>query len=194
MSMFHLDYKLAYVHIPKTGGTSIEAVLSATPGRIIRMGPHDTADTMSRWLLDVWAGCLTFTFVRNPWDRMVFIFFAYPYSLEYTSFHEFVLDWEKWWPTTQHKGQWGYVCDNNGIVKVGFVGRFSRLQQDFNTICERSGAPVVELPHKLAGRHAPYWQYYTKETMKIIGKLYAKDIEIFKYTFPVDGLRVEHTQ
>lgn len=63
--------KVFYIHIPKTGGTSIERSNIFTP---FTMGHHDYSyftSLLSRNIVDY----KCFTTVRNPWDRLASAFF-----------------------------------------------------------------------------------------------------------------------
>lgn len=96
MPVFH-DLKCIYVHIPKTGGTSIEAALGILGDwnventlnmfGLIKSPNLKEKKFLSKFLQHLTAAQLRdvlgnqfelyyrFTFVRNPWDRMVSIFF-----------------------------------------------------------------------------------------------------------------------
>ncbi len=77
-------YKFIFVHIQKTGGSSIEYVLRQFDPTALREIPHERDP--QNWLkgrhvfarqirdyvgLKVWNSYFKFAFVRNPWDRLV---------------------------------------------------------------------------------------------------------------------------
>ena len=62
---------------------------------------------------------------------------------------------------------------------VDFVGRFERLEQDWNFLQEKFGLPG--LPHQNRSRHVDYHEAYTPELAAIAAKRYARDIELFSY-------------
>jgi len=89
-------HNFAFVHVPKTGGTSVCYALwphadhvdhhwanrwlthfgirvnHLAPHRLKKFRTHTTADTLRRNLpADVFAGMFKFAFVRNPWDLLV---------------------------------------------------------------------------------------------------------------------------
>jgi hypothetical protein len=145
---------------------------------------------------DVWQTYFKFAFARNPWDLAV------------SNFH-FLREMFKQHPTTQQtdpdiafvvsvvdfanyiralpyfaekSDQYSQLSDAQGNLLVDFVGRFERLEQDFATICERVGLTLT-LPHMNRGPRGSYRGYYTAETRDIVGRLYARDLEAFGYTF-----------
>jgi hypothetical protein len=66
---------------------------------------------------------------------------------------------------------------------VDFVGRFEMFQADYDILCNRIELPLQQLPHLNKSTHGHYSEYYDTETKELVGKLYAKDIELFKYKF-----------
>lgn len=63
--------KIGFVHIQKTGGSTIEFILSKHISDFQNVGSkHSTVREAAR-KIDNWDTYFSFTFVRNPWDRLV---------------------------------------------------------------------------------------------------------------------------
>jgi transposase len=63
--------KFAFIHIQKTGGSSVEELLRVTVPDITHYGPRHMGAGHARKTLEDWEERFTFAFVRNPWDRLV---------------------------------------------------------------------------------------------------------------------------
>ena len=171
-----------FVHIPKTGGQSIELVflglhgltwntrapLLLRPNDDPALGPpvlaHLTAEDYTRLghvSADDWERWFTFAFVRNPYDRLLS---EYRYShrerpaREWPSFRSWVLEhfpkpgWSD--PYNHVRPQVDYIYSTDGVQLVDFVGRFERISQDWPVICDRLGIEVP-LPHRNRTRTLP---------------------------------------
>jgi len=154
--------RCAFVHIPKTGGTSVErSALFAD----VRCGGHTGVQDFLKVLGARRTEFYLFTFVRNPWDRLVS---AFEYmsrgggtggdkaiSDEYLrrfngNFGEFVeaLTEEPDLLNLEHfRPQIKYVENDQGYVEVDYIGRFERLSSDFDQICARVGCQGTRLQH-----------------------------------------------
>ena len=66
--MISHKHKFIFVHIPKTGGTSIESLFIRNAHIKDVPGKHHMVRNLDGELLKKY---FAFTFVRNPWDRMV---------------------------------------------------------------------------------------------------------------------------
>ena len=75
------------------------------------------------------------------------------------------------------------LTDEQGNVIVDVVGRFERLQQDFDAVCDRVGLDRAVLPHANKTDHDPYWKYYDEESKQIVAELFSRDIAHFTYSF-----------
>lgn len=128
-----------------------------------------------------------FTFVRNPWARQVSAYFflhwthaADPSHPEHVKFADFCR-----MKTMIHQ----YNCCRHHHppppppIPFDFVGRVEHLQNDFDTLCDKLGLRRMTVPHINTIKHADYREYYNDETRKIIAEKYARDIELFGYTF-----------
>lgn len=71
-----------------------------------------------------------------------------------------------------------------GPLEVDFIGRFEKIDEDFDHIAGRLGLDV-SLPRRNAGTSRPrdYRQLYTDRTAEIVAKAYARDIALFGYDF-----------
>ena len=144
---------------------------------------------------------LKFTFVRNPWSRMIsnYIYWTTnPARISQLS--------DVWQMTRANNGNlWKRKIENlNDFLdmtkklnnhhwepqinfcknfKMDFIGRFENLQQDINIVCDKIGIPRKQLPHTNNSKHKHYTEYYDDETRSIVAERYVKDIEYFGYKF-----------
>ena len=180
--------KFIFVHIGKTGGTSIEHTLNPnvnksqsvkTQGNTEFKGKHWVASNYKRKYRDIFDLYFKFTFVRNPWELEVSL----------CKWFEMIGD-NKFRPFKQHinrrQGNMGFtrfMCDKKGNNLLDFIGKFENLQEDFNYVCDKIGIPQQQLPHINKSKHKHYTEYYDDETKQIVAEKYAKDIEYFGYEF-----------
>ena len=63
--------KYIFIHIPRTGGSSIEHTLYGQDWWLVdRKSKHLIASTAKKVYSEYWDDYFKFAFVRNPWDRM----------------------------------------------------------------------------------------------------------------------------
>jgi Sulfotransferase family len=193
-----------FVHVQKTGGNSVRTALGAD---IFDPYKHFFA----RELRDIhgeatWESCFKFTFVRNPWDRLVSWWSMIDEARDYVdptqppngffgyvlerarSFEEFLLHCRDEIIDSDgrkhiFRNQIDYLVDDSGRIIVDFVGRYERLQESFDEISRRLGRTPVELPRTNVSRHRDYREYYTPALAEIVAGHYARDIEAFGYRF-----------
>jgi sulfotransferase famil protein len=202
--MISADKRWIFVHVQKTGGNSIRSALSV---EVNDARKHFLARELREIYGEtVWKNSFKFAFVRNPWDRLVSWWSIidggrdpsgatavpnnfFGYVLQHArSFEEFVSCCTDEIVDTDgrkriFRNQIDYLIDEHGAVIVDFIGRFEKLQDDFDEVTSRLGMPRVELPRTNASRHAAYTDYYTSATAETVGRLYAKDIATFGYRF-----------
>lgn len=206
------EYKCIFVHIPKTAGQSIEHFflrrlgLSWEDRSNVLMRYNDNPklgpERLAHLTAAEYVGCghitqaefaefFKFTFVRNPWARLVseYEYRGLPRAL---SFRDFLL---RGLPPPGLSDayrhiipQANFIFDRNGGQMVDFVGRFERLQQDFDIVCNRLGIAESTLPHVNASgnttiRRRKYTEYYDRELADRVAAMYARDIETFGYRF-----------
>lgn len=131
-----------------------------------------------------------FTFVRNPWDRMVSnwkMFTTTPERIEQLrslanripqNFEEFVsialtIDNHHWIPQVQFL-----------IMPVDFIGRVENMDKDIQHVADCIGVSVNNVTHHNASSNQTHYSHhYTPELIERVGNYYAEDIERFGYTF-----------
>ena len=70
--MISHEYRCIFIHIPRTGGSSIEkALVGRNWWSISKETKHITASQAREVYGDYWGKYFKFSFVRNPWDRCV---------------------------------------------------------------------------------------------------------------------------
>jgi hypothetical protein len=206
------EHAFVFVHIPKTGGTSIEEALSRCGVKLALIG-MSTEEERGRlgitepWLHHIpavelrrilgasrWDSYFSFAFVRNPWDRLV--------SLYHFLHKQFAArpDLQQAFPaiaarlkTSRTFGEWlaagaspapqlDLIVDPDGRKLVDFVGRYEHLERDFGYVQRRIGV-TASLPHLLRSQHPPYRDCYDDETRELVARNYRRDIEAFGYQF-----------
>ncbi len=189
-------HRCIFVHVPKTGGMSVTKALFGNSS-----GGHRTvAEYKQIFGEPTFSNYFKFTFVRNPWDRLVSGYFYLKYGKtakidrewaerhlsRYNDFGAFVRDWvtPKNIYTEKHlRPQCTFLCDGRLAHEVDFLGRFENLRDDFGHVRRILGGIGSDLEHLNASKRYDYRQYYTDETRAIVAEAYRTDIELFGYEF-----------
>ena len=204
-----------FVHIPKTGGTSLalaleeramkdDMMLGDTPKAVKRRRKLKDVKAAGRlWkhstLADIEglvsradiAEMLTFTLVRNPYDRLVsYYHWLREQSFEHpavsvakaTSFSAFLQD-----PFITHSLQTApygsYMRDGTGTEYASHFIRLEHFEEDAAPLWEHLGF-TLELPRvNASGRVADYAQYYGAGDADRVAEICAEDIARFGYRF-----------
>ena len=213
------QYRCLFVHIPKTGGTSIEKTLGMFRDRVDQQdacamfGNIELKATFPVAPVSDFLQHLTlqeallfdrdnnrlheyfkFTWVRNPWDRMVSAFsnkdqnlleMARHQGIELAgaTFDEFVA----MTGTIRHSHLMPmshYLQPGESGMGVDFIGRFENFATDFERLCTLIGASVP-LPHENRSRSTRdhYRSYYSDWSRTEIAKRYELDAGLFGYRF-----------
>lgn len=195
---YHHKYKTIYIHIPKCAGQSIERALFNE-----KVG-HNALWHYQLYNTDLLNKYFKFTFVRNPWDRLVSGYFFLkkggrnPVDKSWSqrmlsnvnSFEEFIYSLgkdKKYRKKVLAKGhfipQYKFITDFRGKIGVDFLGHVENINQDFNFIKNKLGIYTAELGHNNRSNHNNYKDYYNSEMIEIVRKIYKKDIELLNYIF-----------
>lgn len=204
------DKRMLFVHVQKTGGSTVETVLrntipdaesvSGLPGSRharLRAALREHPDYREFW---------TFGFVRNPWARMWSWYsmierrgqtakqgnervrlrversdFWSSVLAEIPDFEAFVLKGPDRFPRL-HVPQITYLRAKGRTAD--FIGRTERLDADLAVACEHIGIPApVAVPRHNAGPGGDWRAHYTPEMRQRVADLYALDLRMFGYEF-----------
>ena len=208
--------RFIFVHIPKTGGTSVAHALEqramkddiligdtpkakrrkarlrelAAAGRVWK---HSTLRDMAG-VIDP-ADHFVFTIVRNPWDRAV----SYYHWLQTQSFHHPAVDRAQALTFSDflHHAQTqaafrsqpypSYVTDAAGQVRCDLFARLEHLEEDLAPLWAHLGF-VCQVGRENASQRVADWRgYYTDQDAAIIADVCANDIAAFGYAFDPAG-------
>jgi hypothetical protein len=210
-------HQFLFVHIAKTGGTSVRAALAPllwrdplfwltvpcrrlshlTGHRSVTKFPRHAKVVAAKEMLpqEIFERLYKFAFVRNPWDLQVSSYHHLrrerPHLIahvkDFAGFVRFKLDPER--PYQYHLDtsielQSDYLKDLSGKIVVDFMGRYERLQEDFDQVCERIGIAKKALPHKRQAKDRDdYRKYYDDATAELVARHFKPDIEALGYRF-----------
>jgi len=181
--------KFSFIHINKTGGSSIEKAL-----RVPLI--HETALTFrDRIGQKRWDERFSFAIVRNPWDRAV-SHFHYRRMTNQAGLGDNPMAFKEWLkrvyiervPELMNEEkmfftQADWVCDEQGRIMVDYIGRFEHLQESWDRICEHLQREKTLLPHVKKSSRGNFRDYYDAESRQIIADFFRPDIELFGYSF-----------
>ena len=188
-----------FVHIPKCAGTSVLKVLFANEAKLhwklsyyrLAFSPEQFRDFYK------------FTFVRNPWDRLVSGYhymrdggepgvqsdldWAERHIRPYADFDDFVLHGLarpeiRRWLTFVPQHEFVTLPWRRG-PQVDFIGKVEHMEQDFRQVAERLGKSVPLETHNRSQRGADYHSYYSLRTRAIVERYYGEDIKMFGYEY-----------
>lgn len=191
--MINHKHKFIFIHTEKTGGTSIEKCFIDNADEVdVEYKHHDVWFYFENF--KEFDDYFKFSIVRNPWDRLVSAYHFYSELNEFT-FEEFIGKIGNGeeigkFPYTSYIDYAIKPCFHKiqieGNIVVDFVGKFEKLQKEFDYVCEQIGVGTVKLPHvkkTLHERPTHYTEYYNEEMIKIVEKVYVSDITRFDYKF-----------
>jgi hypothetical protein len=146
----------------------------------------------------VWEQIFVFTFVRNPWDRILSLYHYVKQRddiLNDMEFRDYICAISNFIETgkgslfREHEYYYlsasDYIVDASGKILVDFIGKFENRNDDLKIIAQKIGCKQLgKLKINKSDRiNKHYSEYYDQETQAIVRKIYSKDIELFDYKF-----------
>jgi hypothetical protein len=181
--------KLLFIHISRTGGTSVETALVGSDWwHIDPESKHLSASQTRTFYGDAcWAKYRKFSIVRNPWDRITSMWSTGWWNKRRTSFlggrpasfRDFIRELRPHPHERYRTLSYGKILDE----PLDYVLRFESLQEDFSAMCRDLRLDEVQLPHVEHRKRLPYRAYYDEESAQLVRDLFAADIKAYGYRF-----------
>ena len=199
--------KFVFVHLYKTGGTSVrrclekydaaykihhwaKSKLTSKPVFNSRIAhKHATAQTIRETIgAEVFDQYFSFCFVRNPWAWQVSL---YHYVLKDPSHNQHELfkgfqgfdEYLDWRCDGNVQFQKDYLVDGQNKQIVKFIGRMENLDEDFQTICETLGLSLPAPPHLNQSVSEGYRSFYSQRAEAMLAEAFKPDIDFLGYQF-----------
>ena len=147
---------------------------------------------------------LKFSFVRNPYDRLISAWKMFTKGMENSvwktpdnldgnlslvAFIKIAMDESISYhdrSTLEGKLRHHAIPQThpyNCLKEADFVGHFENLEEDFGKVCETLHIPYTGLPHWNITDHSDYRSYYDEESKALADKFLKEDIETLGYSF-----------
>ena len=210
--MISFSHNFIFIHIPKTGGNSIQSVLAAySEDEIVKTHGHQ--DGIERFEIKSSQGSLKkhstlkeyrklvgdsrrfekfakIAVVRNPWDRMISLYFS-PHAKRNNwrreEFMEMVKVSNGMDFFVSHKKKYPWVSKNryaeDAFSNLDQIIRFENIQSDFYNCMNSIGVPEEKLPIRNRSIRTEYHQYYDDVLINLVGEKFIGEINLFNYSY-----------
>ncbi|MCD2181558.1 sulfotransferase family 2 domain-containing protein [Rhizobium sp. GN54] len=202
--MLSIINNFLFIHIPKTGGNSLQSVLLPfsddhmtlpsprhdginrfeVRSSTLDIHKHSTLEDYRRQIdAETFARLRKVACIRNPWDRCASFFFS-PHrgSVQWSpeDFENFIETSVK--PHRDYLDIQGGNCDP--FHNVDIVLRFEHLDEDFAKLCDTLEIPQRNLPRVNSSKREHYRSYYTRrQSIDLVARKFSDEIARFGYIF-----------
>jgi hypothetical protein len=180
--MIDVERRLLFIHIARTGGTSIEAAFVGSDWWYVdAQSKHLSASQTRRYYGEgIWSSFVKFAVVRNPWDRLVSMWAAgawrFGQDIDLSAFLR---------QLRPHPHELYQSLHYHEILdeELDYVLRFESLQTDLSRMLRERGIDDIVLPRVETSHHTHYSDYYSPEAAELARTMFRKDIELYGYKF-----------
>ncbi len=198
------DKKVIFLHVPKTGGTTIKRIFDIQLLHDSNPATNPSPQHLTCKMLREYIGnkkysdYYKFVFVRNPWARILSSYFwrqTLPKKRPILPFNEFINNVEQVVGRQQYYDQeFGdhFIPQVEYTSDVDDIFRFEDFANGIEKIASRLGVTIVKIPPKKPKYYDNYWEYYNDYTRKVVARVYRNEIHEFGYFFGTDKASVSH--
>ncbi|MBD1381909.1 sulfotransferase family 2 domain-containing protein [Bacillus sp. IB182487] len=203
-------YRFIFLKTTKTAGTSIEISLSRYCGESDIITPISQRDEKIRQTLgkspqnyqlgtknfynhisakeikaligdEIWGSYYKFCFDRNPWDKVISLYYFAVKNHKKESFNQFL-------ERGKYKGAFNFpVYTINDIPVVDYIGKYESLQSDLKAVCDKVAIPFDGWLPKAKGNfrknRQPYTTQYNESQKEMIQHYFKKEIDLLNYKY-----------
>jgi hypothetical protein len=199
--MISHKYKCIFIHIQRTAGTSIEKWLCGYDWFVIDKKTKHLLSSQAKEIYgDYWDEYFKFSFVRNPWDRMVSCLkfnkhfglninngiidvggymemYGYPKILEYDQRFYNRKDVEH--DRHKNKSVYGNILDED----IDFIGRYEFLYDDIKKIQKKLNVVKDFDIFAQKSNRKSYKKYYDERSKNLVNDIFLNDINYWNFNF-----------
>lgn len=177
--MISHELKTIFIHIPRTGGTSVETSLVGNNWwKIEPKTKHIDWQQAKQIYAEHWDSYLKFTIIRNPWDWLASLYHSH--NRGGTSGWEAYIHNPRLFPHEQSS-----MLQSEIIGKeIDHILRYETLNEDFIRLCNTLGIskslPTVQIGES---NHQHYSELYSEDLRLLVAKSFQIDITRFGYKY-----------
>ena len=201
--MISEKHRFIFIHVPKTAGNSIQNVLRnysedelvsslahqdgverfSVRNRKYKTHKHSMlSDYKAAIPSELHDSLFKFATIRNPWERMVSLFFSPAQGRTEWTRAEFLELIHGAIPLRN------WICaepDAHGDLDrdMDVLMRFERIDKDFETVCRKLNIQHDSLRVRNRSVHAHYSTYYDAELKDLVGQRFADEVAFGDYHF-----------
>jgi hypothetical protein len=184
------EHQLVFVHVPKTGGTTVSRVLARAlqhqPGLSVHQAEqqHLTVDEIVKTHPHV-RHYYKFGFIRNTWERVLSMYMFNHRHLRARGSMD-CIEWGEPFRAFLNRPLTSGECRSqlDWTSGLDYVGEQKNLKAHFDKVCEHVGLPWLPFPEWVnCTAHRHYTHYYQQADVERVRQLYAPEIEHFGFSF-----------
>jgi len=199
-------HKFIWVQVPKSASSSCEKIINSNiTHNIVPVGPSSKVAMLK------YPDYNSFTFVRNPWDRVVSCycdrvqrlrFYDYDVNaydpkgfkdmglnsgVSFNKFVSIICDQDDDNSDYHWRAQHSFITIDDKVL-VKFIGKVETFTEDWEKLFELLNWNIKKVFHMNKSvaevrKHRSYKNYYNSTTKALVAKRFEKDIDTFKYTY-----------
>jgi len=202
--MFSSANKFLFVHIPKTGGNSIQSILSEYSDDYldcpqphhdgidrfeVRNDNHQThkhstlREYRDFYPLNVFDSLFKFTVIRNTYERLISFYFSPHRGNISWNKNEFI-DFIATVKPISHFIAFPAQSLEEGVRNVHFLIRHEYLSHDYKELSGILKIKYTPLPHLNKSTKRSFAEYYDNETIKLVYECFREEIDYFNFPKP----------